>query len=157
MKIVKILSHAVLTILFVLYIAYQFRTDPIGILAGKQVTGEEVSYPADWSFSDEHMLIAVETRTGNPHSVTTICFVHEGDLFIPAREGSTKDWPAYVLADSRVRLKIGGKVYPAALERVTDMTIADLGPSLSGKYPRLAVTSEADVPPDTWLFRVTER
>ncbi len=156
-KFLKIVSHATLTLLFVLYIAYQFRTDPIGILAGKKVTGEEVSYPADWSFSDEHMLIAVESRPGNPHSVTTVCFVHEGDLYVPAREGSTKDWPSYVLADNRVRLKIGEKIYPAAMERVTAMTLVDMGPSLAKKYPQFADATPEDIPPDTWLFKVIPR
>lgn len=157
MKILKILAHATLTILFVLYIAYQFRTDPIGVVAGKRVTGEEVAYPADWSFSDEHVLIAVETRVGNPHSVTTICFVHGGELYVPARDGSTKDWPAYVLADNRVRLKVGDKVYPAALERMTEISIFDIAESVSKKYPQFAVASEAEVPPDMWLFKVTRR
>ena len=157
MKVIKILTHILLTLLFVAYIGYQFRTDPIGILSGKRVTGEEQAYPVDWVFSKEHPLIAVETRVGNPHSVTTICAVHDGDLFIPAGDGSTKDWPQYVLADSRVRIKVGDVVYPAAMERVLDIGFSDIGPSFAQKYPQFAATSEDDVPPDIWLFRVRSR
>ena len=46
-KAFKILSHIVLTLLFLGYIAYQFRTDPIENLSGRQVTGREVGYPGD--------------------------------------------------------------------------------------------------------------
>ena len=51
-KALKILSHIVLTLLFLGYIAYQFRNDTIERLYGRQVNGPEVEYPSDWSFSN---------------------------------------------------------------------------------------------------------
>ena len=155
-KAFKILSHIVLTLLFLGYIAYQFRTDPIEILSGRQVTGPEVGYPADWSFTDDYSTIAVETRTANPHSVTVICWIADDKLHIPASDGASKDWPSYVMADDRVRLKVGDQVYPASLRRVADADVAVLIAKSATKYPRFA-EAPADVLASTWIFEVNPR
>ena len=152
-KALKILSHIVLTLLFLGYIAYQFRTDPIERLSGRQVTGPEVDYPADWSFSEVYSTIAVETRPGAPHSVTVICWIADGKLHIPARDGATKDWPSYVMEESRVRLKVGDKVYPASLRRVADADVAGLIAQGAYKYPGFA-KAPGNVTADTWIFEV---
>ena len=156
MKILKILSHIVLTLLFVTYIAYQFRTDPISIISGKRLSGDEVSYPADWAFTADHPLIAVETRIGNPHSVTTVCFVYEGDLYVPARDAATKDWPGYVLNDSRARVKIGESVYPVTLTRAADVDLDSVLAAVGTKYPQFAEATDEQMA-STWLFRVSSR
>ena len=79
--------------------AYVFRTDPIFMLSGKRLSGEELPYPANWSACNDHQTVAVETRVDDPHSVTTICFVHDGALVIPAMNGSEKEWPAHLVRD----------------------------------------------------------
>lgn len=155
-KVLKILSHIVLTALFIGYIAYQFRTDPISVISGQRLSGEEVAYPSDWDFTDEHMTIAVESRPGNPHSVTTWCWVMDGELYIPAGSGSTKDWPGYVTSDPRVRLKIGDSVYPVSLTRVMKMQTERVAEVAAGKYPRLADSTDEQIA-DIWLFRVGPR
>ena len=152
-KALKILSHIVLTLLFLGYIAYQFRTDPIERLSGRQMTGSEFSYPGDWSFSKEYPTIAVETRIGNPHSVTVICWIADGKLHIPARNGDSKEWPSYVLEDNRVRLKLRERVYPATLRRVSDSDVAGLIAQGASKYPGFA-RAPAEVVADTWVFEV---
>jgi|AP95_1055475.scaffolds.fasta_scaffold00017_19 hypothetical protein len=156
MKILKILSHIVLTLLFVTYIAYQFRTDPIGLISGTKLSGEEVSYPADWAFTSEHSLIAVETRIGNPHSVTTVCFVYEGDLYVPAQDAATKDWPAYVMKDGRARVRVGEKVYPVMLTRANDLDLGGVLAAVGSKYPQFSEATDEQMA-STWLFRVSSR
>ena len=145
--------HTVLTLLFVAYVAYQFRTDPIGMMSGRAVTGEEVAYPANWDFTNDHMTIAVESRPGSPHSVTVICWTANGKLHIPARDGATKDWPSYVLADNRVRIKVGDRVYPATLSRVADDNVEPLIAAGAAKYPRFAEAPK-DALAGTWVFQV---
>ncbi len=128
---------------------------PIGPVPGGPLRGEVVSGPVeDWSFSDEHTLIAVETRPGFPHSVTTICFTHEGHLYVPARDGASKRWTRFVLADPHVRLKIGDKVYLGRAVRVDDL-VADEGliASAGRKYPRLGELSREELA-GVWLFRI---
>ncbi|MGI9322014.1 MAG: hypothetical protein ACR2PJ_00390 [Pseudomonadales bacterium] len=156
-KAIKILIHLTLTLAFVAYIAYQFRTDPIGRMAGKAVTGMEVAYPKNWDFTSEHRLMAVEVRPSAPHSVTTVSFIYEGDLHIPALNGAGKNWTAYAMADPRARLKIGGKVYPVKLTRVPESDIAAMAQSLSEKYHWMLADGSDRPLPSTWFFRVTER
>lgn len=155
-KVLKIVSHSLLTLLFVGYIAYQFRTDPIAVISGKQLSGDEVAYPADWAFTNDFETVAVEARPGNPHSVTTVCFLVNGDLYIPARNGSSKDWPAYVLNDSRVRIKVGELVYPAMMTRILDPDMTAVREAIAAKYPQFADASPTDQA-DVWFFRVSDR
>ena len=136
---------------------YVFRTDPIFMVSGKRLSGEELHYPANWSMCNDHQTVAVETRLDDPHSVTTLCFVHDGALVIPAMNGSEKEWPAHVVRDPRVRVKIGEHVYPALAERMTDVSLEDLVASVAAKYPQIAEQDPADAPQDVWLFRISAR
>ena len=76
---------------------------PIGPLSGGRLGGEERPAPIDWSFSDDHPTIAVEVRPDDPHSVTTVCFVAGGELYVPARDAAEKEWTQLALADPRAR------------------------------------------------------
>lgn len=145
------------TLVIVAGAVYVFRTDPIFMVSGKRLSGEELSYPSDWSACNDHQTVAVETRVDDPHSVTTLCFVHDGDLVIPAMNGSEKEWPAHVVRDPRVRVKIGDHVYPARAERMTEVSLNDLVESVAAKYPQIAERDPADAPQDVWLFRISAR
>lgn len=157
MKILKWIGVVLGVIVIVAGALYVFRTDPIFMVSGKRLSGEELPYPADWSACNDHQTVAVETRVDDPHSVTTICFVHDGDLVIPAMSGSEKEWPAHVVRDPRVRVKIGDHVYPARAERMTDVSLDDLVESVAAKYPQIAERDPADAPQDVWLFRISAR
>lgn len=157
MRILKGIGIVLVGLVLVAGIAYLLRTDPIGPIAGKRLSGEEVAEQVgSWAFTDAHGLIAVESRPEDPHSVTTICFTHEGALYVPARDGAEKDWPQYVLADPRVRLKIGDRIYRGHATRVdTEMDREPLLASLREKYAEML--AQADEPPDlssVWLFRI---
>ena len=129
---------------------------PIAIFPGGRLRGELVTEPvADWSFSDAHMTIAVEVRPSFPHSVTTICFTHEGQLYVPASRGSSKKWTHYVLDNPNVRLKIGSKVYLGRASRVLDDSRSDaMRASAAAKYDAFDANQEI---PDLWLFRIDPR
>lgn len=154
MKILKRIGQAILVIAILLAIAYPFRRDPIGPLAGKALTGERMTQtPDDWGFSDEHMQFAVEVRPEDPHSVTTIGFVHDGALHIPAMNGSEKVWPGIAVADPRVHVKIGERVYPGLATRVTEeKQFEAVLASAAKKYPQF--DEPGDRPPDLWIFRI---
>ena len=155
MKILKIIGVLLGALAVLAAIGWLFRSNPIGPIAGRALTGAVAAYPDDWSFSDEHTTIAVEVRPGAPHSVTTICFVHEGALYVPAQSGSTKDWTRYVVADPRVRLKIGDRVFEAVATRVEDADPETFLASAGKKYPQVA--SRDEIPDDIWLFRIGPR
>ncbi len=157
MKILRILVRALAALLVVAALAWFFRSNPIGPISGRQLTGTEASYPADWSFSDAHPTIAVEVRPDDPHSVTTICFVHDGALYVPAQGGSNKEWTQIVLADSRVRLKVGDLIYAATATRITEFEPAVVMASAAKKYTEMADRMGEDIPEDIWLFRIGPR
>ncbi len=156
MKFLKYLGITIGVLVVVAGIAWLLRTDPIGPLSGKMLSGAVQPYPDDWSFVEQHPLCALETRVDDPHSVTTICFVHEGNLMIPASDGSTKTWPKYVLADARVRVKVGDAVYPARAVRVTEIDTDAVMASALAKYGDLTADGGAPLP-DIWLSQISAR
>lgn len=155
MKVLKRVGQVLLVLVVVAAVAYAFRRDPIGPVAGKQLSGEEApAWPGDWEFTDEYDLVALEVRPDDPHSVTTICFLHEGALYVPSQGGGEKAWPQMVLADPRVRIKVGDTIYRARATRITDDAQRQaLLASAAKKYPRIAA-ADAEVPPDVWVFRI---
>lgn len=157
MRILKWIGVVIGALVVVAGAGYLFRTDPILMVSGKRLSGEELPYPSDWSACNDHQTVAVETRVDDPHSVTTICFVHDGDLIIPAMNGSEKEWPAHVIRDPRVRVKIGDRVYVARANRLTDVSLDDLVDSVAVKYPQIVERDSADAPRDVWLFRISAR
>lgn len=127
---------------------------PVARFPGGRLRGELVTEPvSDWSFSDAFQTIAVETRPVFPHSVTTLCFTHEGELYVPAAGASRKKWTHYVLDDPNVRVKIGDKVYLAKVTVLHDAFPPALRESARKKYPRIG---SGEVP-DLWVFRVESR
>ena len=138
MKWLKRAAWALVAIVVLAACARLIWTDPIGPLAGGRLSGSEAPFPADWSFSDAHFTIAVESRPDDPHSVTTICFVHEGTLIVPAQGGSDKDWTQYVLDDPRVRVRVGEQVFPARATRILDPNPGPYFASAARKYKQMA-------------------
>jgi hypothetical protein len=116
---------------------------------GLWLKGEVVTTPVtDWSFVDkvEHPgrslnTVLVETRTPYfiPHSVRTIPFVRNGQLYIRSHQDRMdvqfphdKSWTSNVARDPRVRIKIGDKLYEATMVLIADRAQAI---PLLGKNP----------------------
>ena len=127
---------------------------------GLWLRGDVVETPvSDWSFSDAHAQIFVETRTGYllPHSVTTVCAAAGDRLWVPSvyfGGGSfpeSRFWNRNVVRDPRVRLKIGERIYPRRAVLVTDPAQrAEALAAFAAKYPfwsDLLARPEAERPP----------
>ena len=93
---------------------------PQGILAGGPFAGSaDEPFPGDWSFSDAHPLIAIETRGALfRHSVTILCVAAEGRLYVMARHAPRKRWVRNLARDSRVRLRVGDSLYAGRAVRI---------------------------------------
>ncbi len=112
---------------------------------GLWLRGERVTEPVtDWSFTGSHREIHVQTRTPYlvPHSITTYCALHGGDLYLFSAYyggGAFPDgraWNRHVLRDPRVRLKIGDRLFDRTVSHVTDPeTRAAVHESFRSKYP----------------------
>jgi hypothetical protein len=104
--------------------------DPADRRPGLRLSGEVVEEGGgDWSFTQDHREIAIETRTPwlIPHSVTIICAAKDGRFFVGARDPDRKRWVSNVDRDPDVRLKIGGRIYEqrlVALEDAEDLETA---------------------------------
>ena len=84
---------------------------PFLIFPGGALRGEVVHEPIDnWSFAD-NWFVELETRPSDPYSVQLNYFVKQGRLYIDPTEG--RQWLEYIREDPRVRVRFGGRVYPA--------------------------------------------
>ncbi len=157
MKILKWIGAVLGAVVIVLGTLYLLRTDPLVIIPGKRLSGEELPYPPDWSVCNDHLTMAVETRPEDPYSVTVSCLLHEGTIIFAATAGSTQEWAANIVRDPNIRLKLGDGVYPARAERALDLTTADIMPALMAKYPSIAEGAAENPPEGIWYFRVRPR
>ncbi len=155
----KVLKWAGTTLLILAVVglaAYLLRSDPWGPVAGKRLSGAEAPWPPSWETLQDVPLAAVEVRPDDPHSVTTWWFVYQGHLYIPASDGSTKQWTRMLLADPRVRVKIGDAIYLGRAERDTSPPETFFA-ALIEKYPQLAERAGEEAPDDLWFFRIEPR
>ncbi len=84
---------------------------PFGMLPGGALRGEVVSEPVtDWSFASD-WFVDLETRPDDPYSVELNYFVRDGKLYLDPAEG--RRWLDHIREDPRVRVRFGGRVYPA--------------------------------------------
>ncbi len=123
-----------------------FGYEPSDQRPGLWLTGDRVTEPVtDWSFTDDHPVIYVQTRTPYliPHSVTTYCAFYEGDLYLFSAyyQGGVfpdeRGWNRNVMRDPRVRLKIGDRIFDQTVSLVTDAeTRAAVHASAVAKYPQ---------------------
>ena len=137
--------------------AYPFRADPIAMLPGKQFSGEEKAYPADWAFAQESLTLKIETNPDDPHSVTTLHFIIDDKLHIPAQNGHTKEWASIVVADPRVRIKIGDDIFPAQATLVSKDAGEMIRPLAVERFRQAGREFPEELLPDMWLFEISPR
>ena len=123
--------------------------DPEERRPGTRLSGSVASAPANWAERVQpRMQVWVQTRTwyGIPHSVTTVSFTLDGDLYVPCARCSTKRWPRNVARDPNVVVKVGDALYERKAVRVEDARILER--IFRGRW-------EPDG--DLWLFRMEPR
>lgn len=136
-------------------VAARFHDGPLGPFTGGTFrSGIESQAPSDWSFAADARTFEVELPPAAGRSITTGILVLDGRLYIPSVLANTKRWPALVLADPRVRVRLDGKIYALTATRVADpATLARAASLLHEKY---------GTPPDAvgtrdWIFALTPR
>jgi hypothetical protein len=148
-------------LLVVVAFAAHFHDGPLGPFPGGAMTGELVEAPvADWSAvlpanPDLSQRIELQVDTEAPRALTTSYIVRDGKLYVFALLAARKTWPAIAVADERVFVRAGGKLYPLRAVRVTDPS--ELGPlALQLEEIEPGATANADALP-TWYFRMEPR
>lgn len=124
---------------------------PLGPLPGGRLKGAEATQPVeDWSFAREVMLVQLETRPVDAYSVTLGCIDHDGAIYVGSDDPSDR-WVRHVVADPRVRLRVGDTIYPRVAVKVTEESEwIVVGRKLFEKYD---LEYDADHEPG-WLFRL---
>ena len=159
-RILKASFFVLAAIVIVCAVWFPFRGDPIGPLAGQRLSGDEAPWPADWGFTEDIELAAVEVRSEDPHSVTTICFVHDGALHVPASKAAEKQWPQLATDDPRVRIKLVDRIFLGRATRVTDdAELREMIASVASKYASLMPEGGASEEQlaGVWVFRIDPR
>ena len=103
---------------------------PLGMIHGGKLDGMAVSDSVeDWSFTRDVEEIQLETNPADPYSVNVWCVGKGPSLWVTAgREANT--WAQNLVADPRVRVRIGDKIYERKAVRVTDPQEVELVLSL---------------------------
>ena len=141
--ILALVGIAVLVYLAAALIPY----DPEERRPGARLSGDlAADQNPDWSFLEPRTQIYVETRTwyGIPHSVTTVSWASDGNLYVPCGRCDTKRWPRNVERDPHVRLKINGELYERQAVPITD----------AAELRRLLGVPSSDSLPDVAVFRM---
>jgi hypothetical protein len=141
---------AVLAVLVLLFVAYArvFGFDPGPWRPGLWVRGEVVTtFPTDWTFSkDVPGNNVLQTHDwlvpGLAFSITCARFVHGGHFYIGSgyatgiKMPAGRHWNKDIVADPRVRVRVGNKLYDGKLVYVTDPQEHD---AVCRDYPRTAI------------------
>jgi hypothetical protein len=136
---------------------------PIGPLSGRTLAGPVHSQPVeDWSFVAAQETCQVETNPAEPHSVNTWCLGDGARLYVPSsmirgpKLPSERAWVRNVLADPRLRIRIGDEVYERTAVRVTDAAEYDTArAALEKKYG--LDPADRDPEREIWIFRLDPR
>jgi hypothetical protein len=129
-----LLAISVMTIL----VLYLNRTNPYGIIPGRQLVEEEVTEPiADWSFTEQFRTVTNEVRPSDPYSVNTSKLLIDGVLYIPSGGGIESRWAQFLLQDPNMRIRLGTKLYPVTATWVQDPALlAQLQEAYDRKFAR---------------------
>jgi len=136
---------------------------PLGPFSGSRLSGDvNGETVGDWSFVDDVLLCQIETNPADPHSVNTWCTGIGAHLYVPTSmiygptSPSDREWVRNVLADPRVRLRVGGVVYERTATRVDDdAQYAVVRADLERKYELEA--GDLDPEREIWIYRMDRR
>ncbi len=146
----RVLAVALGGLVVLFFVAVWLPIDPDERRPGARLSGEWGEGDVDWSFVQPRQKIYVQTSTWYliPHSVTTVAWSADGNLYVPCGRCDTKRWPRNVAANPNVVLKIGDQLFARRAVRIDD----------PGERKRLlAAAMGADVPAGTAVYRMEPR
>ena len=142
--------------------------EPMFVFAGGALSGSEEPAPENWTFSREVDTVQIETRPADPYSVNVWGVAVESFVYVAASDGGESRWAREIEADSRVRLKIGERLFALRATRLTAVDAGDGEGANEGANEELARVVDAyvekyDLDPDesfvggAWVFRLQAR
>ncbi len=125
---------------------------------GGWLFGDVADEPVDdWTFANDVPLCQIQVyRWGvAPHSINLNCMASDGALYLSCAGCDGKVWSTAALAHPAARLRLGDRVYPVRLTRVTDPAVLD-----EAWNARARKTGRGEGTPRQegwWSFRVASR
>ncbi|MEM9621483.1 MAG: hypothetical protein AAF993_07540 [Pseudomonadota bacterium] len=119
----RITAVVIATLILLYATAALIRVNPEEQRPGLRLSGTvDATVAPDWSAMVPRQKVWLQTHPwyGIPHSVTTVSFVHAGELYIPCARCADKRWPAIVAANDTVVVKVDDLLYQRRAVRVTD-------------------------------------
>ncbi|HTO08408.1 MAG TPA: hypothetical protein VMR86_15285 [Myxococcota bacterium] len=148
-------AAAAIAVIVLGLVAARCHDGPLGPFTGGTFrSGIESPPPSDWSFAAARYSFELELPPAEGRSVTTGFMVVDGRLYVPSVLAEHKRWPAEVLADGRVRVRLDGRIYAFQATRVLDPpTLARVAPVFHDKYG----TPAEGVGTRDWIFALVPR
>jgi hypothetical protein len=128
---------------------------PMGPIPGGKLEGAPSEWPEDWAFTDAIENVLLETRPGEPYSVTVWAVSYGNSLYIGAGSGQNR-WVQYIADNNAVVLSVNGSIYTATATTVTDRAEIDAVLEVYLKKYDIDDPSEF-TESDSVLFRLTQR
>jgi hypothetical protein len=137
----------------VLFGVARFLDGPLGPIPGGPIRGEPSREdPANWTFAGGEATL--ELQVGD-RSRTVWFVTYQSLLYVAAAEAARKQWPAEVMSDPRVRLRVAGRIYDRNLVRVEDEAMREaVGRTFETRYQ---TTLDDETKSRVWVFRVDPR
>lgn len=92
--------------------------DPVGPVAGRKLSGEVKTPPADWTEIGKAEVVQLETE--GPYSVNVWGVGLGPAFYVASAEGGETAWSKRISRDDKVRLRIGHDVFELQAVRVKD-------------------------------------
>lgn len=133
-----------------------YFTCPCTRVPGGYLLGDEVASPVvDWTFANRVPLCQIEVGDWLRHSVNLNCMAVDGELYLSCAACDGKRWSTLALRNPAGRIRIGDKVYPVTLTRVTDP--ATLDAAWQARAAKFGRTDTRPRDPGWWSFRLQSR
>jgi len=126
---------------------------PLATLPGGALSGTERPVPTSWDFTREVDTVQLETRPSEPYSVNVWCVAVDGELYVGGSRESA--WTANVIADPRVRLRVGRNLFALRAVQATSDAAADA--FLAATAEKYGVEIDPDRRAEAILFRLEPR
>ena len=92
---------------------------PFGFIPGRELDGDEVPPPQNWSEIDRMPTVQLEFRPDKPYSINIWAVGIGQDMYIATGEDGTR-WTEYLQQTPSVRVRVRESIYPLNAVRVLD-------------------------------------
>ena len=92
---------------------------PFGFIPGRELDGNEVPPPQDWTEIDRVPTVQLEFRPDKPYSINIWAVGIGSDMYIATNEDGTR-WTEYLQQTPMVRVRVRESIYPLNAVRILD-------------------------------------